>query len=310
MPLGLVPLFPEGSKGAQRVSINSFGYGGTNCHVILESLDQYLSDHSGYLTNGPINGYVNEATNGVVNGTNGHSATKHSERSDTHLTNGIEGVNGIHGSNGVGEEKTASAEGMPLIFPLSATSEAALDGMPAQIQKWLSSLDTSASGLRDLSYTLTCRRSLFKWRKAFVASNVAELTAALGEGKISKTRSAPSAKVAFIFTGQGAQWAEMGVELIGSSQTFKSSIESSSQLLKSLGCEWNLVQELRKSAAEESRINESELAQPLTTIIQMALVDLLAHYDVKPTFVAGHSSGEIAAAYAAGALAQEAAVKA
>jgi acyl transferase domain-containing protein len=199
---------------------------------------------------------------------------------------------------------------MPFIFPLSATSEAALDETPAQIQKWLLGRDDSTSDLSDLSYTLSCRRSLFKWRKAFVASNVAELTAALGEGKISKTRSAPSAKVAFVFTGQGAQWAGMGVELIGSSQVFKSSIESSSQLLKSLGCEWDLIQELSKSAADESRINESELAQPLTTIIQMALVDLLAHYDVKPDFVAGHSSGEIAAAYAAGALNLEAAVKA
>lgn len=296
------------------MSLNSFGYGGTNCHVILESLDQYLSDHSEYLTNGSINGAVNGATNGatngIVNGANGHSATNPNEKNGVQLTNDTNGVNGNHGSNGAEEKSTASAEGMPLIFPLSATSEAVLDKMPAQIKNWLSSPDASTSDLSDLSYTLSCRRSLFKWRKAFVASDVAELTAALGEGKISKTRSAPSAKVAFVFTGQGAQWAGMGVELIGSSQAFKSSIESSSQSLKSLGCEWDLVQELSKSAAEESRINESELAQPLTTIIQMALVDLLAHYDVKPSFVAGHSSGEIAAAYAAGALARETAVKA
>lgn len=283
------------------MSINSFGYGGTNCHVILESLDQYLSDHSGYLTNGSING--------SINGANGHSATNRSEKNGVQLTNGTSGVNGSHGSNGA-EEKSMASEGMPFIFPLSATSEAALDEIPAQIQKWLLGPDASTSDLSDLSYTLACRRSLFKWRKAFVASDVAELTAALGEGKITKTRSAPLAKVAFVFTGQGAQWAGMGIELIGSSQVFKSSIESSSQLLKTLGCEWDLTQQLSKSAAEESRINESELAQPLTTIIQMALVDLLAHYDVKPNFVAGHSSGEIAAAYAAGALAREAAVKA
>ena len=63
-----------------------------------------------------------------------------------------------------------------------------------------------------------------------------------------------------------------------------------------------------KSGAE-SRINESELAQPTTTIIQMALVDLLSEYDVRPSFVVGHSSGEIAAAYAAGALTRQAAVQ-
>ncbi|KAK5065043.1 hypothetical protein LTR84_000878 [Exophiala bonariae] len=314
VPLELVPLLPEGSKGAHRVSLNSFGYGGTNCHVIVESLDQYLSDHSGYLTNGAangtVNGIVNGSTNEVFNGANGDSAAFPRGKNGARFFSGTNGVNGSHISNGVKAKSTASADTMPLIFPLSATSEAALDEMPAQIQKWLSRSDASPSDLSDLSYTLTCRRSLFKWRKAFVASDVAELTAVLAEGKIFKTRSAPSAKVAFVFTGQGAQWAGMGADLIGSSQVFKSSIESSSQLLKSLGCEWDLVQVLSKLEAEKSRINESEIAQPVTTIIQMALVDLLAHYDVKPNFVAGHSSGEIAAAYAAGALAREAGVKA
>ncbi|KAI0391418.1 hypothetical protein F5Y17DRAFT_409960 [Xylariaceae sp. FL0594] len=308
VPLDLVPLLPEGAKGAHRVSLNSFGYGGTNCHVVLESLDQYLSDHKGYVTNGLANGYTN--------GVNGHSSTNLDETNGTQHTNGTNGVhltNGTNGTNGnhVAEVKeTTSTESLPFIFPLSATSEAALDQMPAQIQKWLASRSetSSASDLRDLSYTLSCRRSLFKWRKAYVASDIASLTTAL-EGKTSKTRAAPSAKLAFVFTGQGAQWAGMGIELIDASPVFKSLIKSSSRVLESLGCEWDLVTELSKSEAESSRINESELAQPLTTIVQMALVDLLAEYDVKPSFVAGHSSGEIAAAYAAGALDREAAVK-
>lgn len=274
--------------------------------MVLESLDQYLSDHKGFLTNGASYG----ATNGIANGVNGHADASIKSVNGAESTNGVNSVNGHHIISGAKKNDTTTANRMPLVFPLSATSEAALDDMPAQIQKWLAGRDTSDADLEDLAYTLSCRRSLFKWRKAFVASDVAELTEALGQGKISKTRAAPSAKVAFVFTGQGAQWASMGAELISASQVFQSSIESSSQLLKSLGCTWDLVQELRKSAEEESRINESELAQPLTTIVQMALVDLLAHYDVRPNFVAGHSSGEIAAAYAAGALHRDDAVKA
>ena len=270
MPLELLPLIPEGKTGAARVSINSFGYGGTNCHMILESLEQFLSDNTHFTSDG-------------VNGTNG--------------TNGVTGI----------EVDAASASGMPLLFPLSASSEAALEAMPAQIQKWLAGRDTSASDLRDLSYTLACRRSLFRWRKAFVAADSAQLAAALDVPKISKTRAAPSAKIGFVFTGQGAQWAGMGVELMASSHIFKNSIDESSRILENLGCEWNLEQELGK-AADVSRINESELAQPTTTIIQMALVDMLSYYGVKPQFVAGHSSGEIAAAYAAGALAREGAI--
>jgi acyl transferase domain-containing protein len=47
---------------------------------------------------------------------------------------------------------------------------------------------------------------------------------------------------------------------------------------------------------DESRINEPELSQPVCTVIQMALVDLLRSFGVLPTAVVGHSSGEIAAA--------------
>jgi acyl transferase domain-containing protein len=47
---------------------------------------------------------------------------------------------------------------------------------------------------------------------------------------------------------------------------------------------------------DESRINEPELSQPVCTVIQIALVDLLRSYGIEPTAVVGHSSGEIAAA--------------
>ena len=67
------------------------------------------------------------------------------------------------------------------------------------------------------------------------------------------------------------------------------------------------IDELSKTA-EESQIELGYLSQPLCTAIQIALVDLLASWDVKPTSVIGHSSGEIAAAYAAGALSQESAL--
>lgn len=285
----LLPLSPKNNEDAVRVSVNSFGYGGTNCHVILESLDQFVS---GNKTNG-------NAVRPITNGTNGVNGS----------TNGINGTNGTHHEVKDFEMNGArSASCMPLVFPLSASSEAALNAMPGQIQDWLADRDVSESDLEDLSYTLACRRSQFKWRKAFVSSDLTQLKEALGEQKVSKTRAAPTAKIGFIFTGQGAQWAGMGIELNESSSVFRSAIEESSQILESLGCEWNLVQELGKQATEGSRINESELAQPVTTIIQMALVDMLAHYDVKPHFVAGHSSGEIAAAYAAGALTRQGAV--
>lgn len=280
------------------MSLNSFGYGGTNCHVILESLEQFISGEGLSSVNGTAgaNSAVSHLTDNASYGANG-----------TKTSNGTNGINGTPGIDKTERGNGISTTGTPLVFPLSASSEAALDAMPGQIREWLSGRDISDLDLRDLSYTLACRRSLFKWRKAFVASDLAQLTAALNETKFSKTRAAPSAKIAFVFTGQGAQWAGMGSALIGSSQTFKESIQESSRILKDLGCEWDLVQELGRPDAE-SRINESELAQPTTTILQMALVDMLAQFGVRPKFVVGHSSGEIAAAYAVGALAREGAI--
>ena len=62
-----------------------------------------------------------------------------------------------------------------------------------------------------------------------------------------------------------------------------------------------LIAELQKTA-KTSQINGAELAQPLCTAIQIAVVNRLLHYGIRPKAVVGHSSGEIAAAYASGAL--------
>ena len=67
------------------------------------------------------------------------------------------------------------------------------------------------------------------------------------------------------------------------------------------------VDELLKDAAT-SRVNNAAMSQTLTTAIQIALVDLFAAWNIRPARVVGHSSGEIAAAYCAGAWTQEAAI--
>ena len=67
------------------------------------------------------------------------------------------------------------------------------------------------------------------------------------------------------------------------------------------------IDELSKDAST-SRVGNASLSQPLTTAIQIALVDLLASWNIKPARVVGHSSGEIAAAYCAGVLTQESAM--
>lgn len=141
-----------------------------------------------------------------------------------------------------------------------------------------------------------------------VAVTQEELASSLSE-KPRITRTAPNVRVAFVFTGQGAQWHAMGRELLSGQTRFRESVLKSDSILKDIGCEWSLEEELLKDDSA-SRIGESEVSQPSTTAVQIALVDLLASLGIKPQSVCGHSSGEIAAAYAAEALSHEGAIEA
>ena len=101
----------------------------------------------------------------------------------------------------------------------------------------------------------------------------------------------------------------MGRELLQTPTRFRESILKSDTILKTVGCDWSLEEELLKDEPT-SRVGESEFSQPSTTAVQIAIVDLLASLGIQPQSVCGHSSGEIAAAYAAGALSHEGAIEA
>ncbi|KAK5996225.1 Highly reducing polyketide synthase gloL [Cladobotryum mycophilum] len=109
--------------------------------------------------------------------------------------------------------------------------------------------------------------------------------------------------LAFVFTGQGAQWAGMGKELFDFVPSFRQDIQEMDRTLQNLAepAQWT-IQELLCSEVDKDVISKAEFAQPLSTAVQLALVNLLAQYGVTPSAVVGHSSGEIAAAYVAGAL--------
>lgn len=96
----------------------------------------------------------------------------------------------------------------------------------------------------------------------------------------------------------GAQWYGMGRELC-QYEIFKNSIHRADAHLLSLGASWSLIDELWRKDETSSKINDAEYAQPICTALQVALVDLLSSWGVTPVAVVGHSSGEIAAAYAA-----------
>jgi acyl transferase domain-containing protein len=99
----------------------------------------------------------------------------------------------------------------------------------------------------------------------------------------------------------------MGRELLATESAFKESIIKADHTLKELGKSWSLIEELTKDE-KSSLIQLSSISQPVCTAVQIALVDLLNSLDIWPSAVLGHSSGEVASAYAAGAISHRSAM--
>lgn len=209
-------------------------------------------------------------------------------------------------------------------FVFSAASESSLISVLNSYLEYLKShRETSPS---DLAWTLQSRKSQFSSRVAFSAPTMEQLRSKIdaalamtsqNTGSTLGTRigSKPNTvkpRILGVFTGQGAQWATMGAGLIRSSDFVRERLQELNESLSALPApdrpEWRLQDEIL-AAPDVSRIAEAALSQPLCTAVQIVLVDLLQKAGVTFAAVVGHSSGEIAAAYAAGFLSARDAIR-
>lgn len=198
----------------------------------------------------------------------------------------------------------------PISFPLvfSANSEASLK---AQIAAYAALIKSdNCPPLQDLAYTLHSRRSQLPIRAHFSSSCKDSLITALESAASSESTLGTRVdskitrpRLLGVFTGQGAQWPTMGRELLKSSPLARQCMRGLEASLSSLPDppSWTLTEQCLADP-ESSRLAEAAIAQPLCTAIQIILVDLLAVAGITFSTVVGHSSGEIAAAYAAGAI--------
>ncbi|APA10781.1 hypothetical protein sscle_07g055510 [Sclerotinia sclerotiorum 1980 UF-70] len=247
-----------------RLSINSFGFGGTNAHVIMEDAAGYLDNREKAINRTQVNG------------------TNHANHDQRPMTNGFHHL----------ETRR--------ILVFSAQDENGIKRLESAYNDHWSQMnkdELSDSYMSRLSYTLGNRRSALLWRSFATVNSKNDLITGI---KFSRAvRALPRARLAFCFTGQGAQWYAMGRDI--QAPIFKQSLRELSELLTDMGCLWSLQAELSRDK-ETSRINRPEFSQPICTAIQIALIDLLEGLDIKPSVAFGHSSGEIATAYCVGAL--------
>ncbi|EAQ83688.1 hypothetical protein CHGG_10092 [Chaetomium globosum CBS 148.51] len=272
VPTSVVP-WPAAPVGQpRRGSVNSFGFGGTNAHVIVE---QYLPEvHSpAAMKLGPF----------------------------LQLLTPIQ------------SQPCAEKGRVCLPLVLSAPSQRSLVAVVKSYRDYLVRQNTL--NIEELAWHSYARRTAFSFRLSVSSLSPAGLVDKL-DSLLSKTETSSAVtlgirvqphdeqpKIFGIFTGQGAQWATMSRGLLLSYRPFADTIRSLDIILQTCPDppSWTLEQEI---LADEhiSRVQMASVSQCLCTAIQLAQIELLRHLGITFHTVVGHSSGEIAAAYAAGKI--------
>jgi acyl transferase domain-containing protein/aryl carrier-like protein len=253
------------TNGKAIASVNSFGFGGTNAHVVLE-----------------------EAPTRALKGTKEH------------------------------------ADHQVYLIPVSARSEQALRDHSNALKSAIESrLDHSELSLRDVVYTASRRRDQHDYRLAVVVRSKKELAECLEAFTANKTRrgmssghaanvsrhneTQPEPQKVFVFTGMGPQWWAMGQQLYREEPVFRKALDECDALLRPY-TGWSLVEEMLADEGQ-SRMGDTELAQPANFALQVGLAELWRSWGIEPDAIVGHSAGEVAAAYVAGAMSLPEAVR-
>lgn len=262
------------ADGRLMVGVNSFGWGGTNAHVVL--------------------------------------ATPPETARPT--------------ADGVGP---AFPEGTPVLLPLSAHSPQALRERARDLSTVLA--DGTAE-LTSLAGTLAWQRDHFPVRAALTvegpeqarellermagpagsdsadsdAGSDSEGSADTVESDIPGVvigRAAETGRTAFVFPGQGSQWADMGRELLAADPVFAETLHRCAEALRP-HVDWDPV-EVVSGAAGDEWLSRIDMLQPVLWAVSVSLAEVWRHAGVEPDMVIGHSQGEITAATVAGVLSYE-----
>lgn len=234
------------------IGVNSFGFGGANAHVILESFEE------------PANARPQ-----------GSGATDKGE--------------------------------VPLI--VSARSAAALNASALRLSACIR--ENPDVALYDIAYSCAFHRDWHPHRAIVFGHDRGSAARTLevfgrdgGAPSVASGRALPQARgPVFVYSGNGSQWPGMGGQLLAESAVFRQAIADVDRWVSQFS-DISVLKVLAGPPADQ-RLEATEVAQPALFAVQVGLTRIFEAWGIRPSAVAGHSVGEMAAAWACGALSLE-----
>ncbi|KND44528.1 type I polyketide synthase [Streptomyces stelliscabiei] len=262
----------------RRAGVSSFGMSGTNAHVIIEQAPEAEQPAD---EQAPEDGRQGAAE--PIAGAGPRTAPD------------------------AGSGSSSGVDPLPTVpWPLSGRSPEALRDQAARLASWLA----DRPGLRpaDVGHSLAVTRSAFEHRAVVVADRpegflrgLAAVAAGTSAAETVPGRTgAGDGRTVFVFPGQGSQWAGMARQLLDESPVFAARMAACEQALAP-HLDWSLSAVVR-GEPDAAPLDRIDVVQPVLFAVMVSLAAVWRSYGVEPDAVVGHSQGEIAAAYVAGAL--------
>jgi acyl transferase domain-containing protein/acyl carrier protein len=205
-------------------------------------------------------------------------------------------------------EPSGSSRSWQLLL-LSAKTDTALETATTNLVDYLRQYPDL--NLADVAYTLQVGRKAFDYRRIAVCQDLEEAASVLetnSQTALVDVQTSGGRPVVFMFTGQGSQYVNMGLELYQSEPVFQETVDQCCELLEShLGLELREILYPSEDRGETAReqLEQTAMTQPALFVIEYALAQLWMSWGVKPAAMIGHSIGEYVAACLAGVLSLE-----
>lgn len=207
------------------------------------------------------------------------------------------------------------AERIPKLITLSARTESALRKQALNLLEHLQA--NSGLNIADVAYTLNTGRKSFPLRKMFVCSDTSDAIRILqddlsGKEPLSVHGAMPKHRnIVFMFSGQGAQYTNMGIDLYRTNNEFKQIIDYGCELFRSLkGYDLKgILYPAQDDEAAKQKFNETAHIQPILFLFEYALAKMIMGLGIEPSMLIGYSLGELTAACIAEVISFEDAVR-